>query len=326
MHSVQTLINPSNIPQGKKTVHFPRGSHPQVTDILPGVSLSVMSFTPTKEQNTIFFSKQAAPIDIGYIVQGSMKLHVHTPRHPPKELSLEASHGCSLINTFPQIKAEMHFPDERPVHMVGIEVDHRLLLQEMDCPTHSLPQKFVKAVRQPTHHAFWAQSCTTPQEAGILHQILSCPMEGAGRNLFIQAKCLELIALRMNNLLQTGNTATPRLTGEDLDRIAEAARILESNLEAPPGLDALAARIGMSVTKLKRGFKQVHGSTVYGHLHKYRMETAKKLLSIGQTNISQAAWSVGYTNVGHFSVAFRKYFGIKPRDFLKSSRCFPVSA
>jgi AraC-like DNA-binding protein len=83
---------------------------------------------------------------------------------------------------------------------------------------------------------------------------------------------------------------------------------------APP-LTELSAETGLSLSKLKKGFKIVFGKTAYACLHEDRMERAHSLLSERRLNVSQVAWEIGYINVGHFSTAFRKQFGIRPKEF-----------
>ncbi|MEO0968088.1 MAG: helix-turn-helix transcriptional regulator, partial [Cyanobacteria bacterium J06639_18] len=59
-------------------------------------------------------------------------------------------------------------------------------------------------------------------------------------------------------------------------------------------------------------------NTVFGCLHEYRMETAKKLLEVKKSNINQIAHSVGYASETSFSSAFRKKFGVSPSVYRAS--------
>jgi AraC-like DNA-binding protein len=52
----------------------------------------------------------------------------------------------------------------------------------------------------------------------------------------------------------------------------------------PPGLQELADEIGLNLKKLKMGFKQIYGDTVYGFLFDYKMDFARKLLDSGSYN------------------------------------------
>ena len=75
--------------------------------------------------------------------------------------------------------------------------------------------------------------------------------------------------------------------------------------------------IQMNDCKLKRSFKQYFGKTVYEYIREQRMEKAFSLLHQEDYNVSQTAFAVGYTNVSHFSEAFKNKFGILPKDLRK---------
>jgi len=88
----------------------------------------------------------------------------------------------------------------------------------------------------------------------------------------------------------------------------------------PPSLLTLAHRVGLNDFKLKRGFREVYQTTVFGYVRMLRMEKALSLLEAGEMNVGEVASATGYSNFGHFSEAFRKRFGVSPRDFKKGRR------
>ena len=69
----------------------------------------------------------------------------------------------------------------------------------------------------------------------------------------------------------------------------------------------------MNDYKLKRSFKAYFGKTVYEYVREQRLEKAFSLLAGGRCNVSQTAFAVGYTNISHFSQAFREKFGLSPK-------------
>lgn len=101
----------------------------------------------------------------------------------------------------------------------------------------------------------------------------------------------------------------------DLDRLHQAQEILLHDLENPPSLTELAQQVGLNDYKLKSGFRQVFGTTVFGYLHQQRMQSARNLLISTDLNITEIANQVGYTSLSAFSTAFKKFFGISPSRF-----------
>ncbi len=132
-----------------------------------------------------------------------------------------------------------------------------------------------------------------------------------------QARIYELLDLTLDAMLhQSGFKETAlRLTPEDIERLEAVKYILARQLQAPPTLVELARQIGLNDFKLKKGFKYLNQKTVFEYLHDLRMQKAARLL-IEQTGpIIDVAYQVGYSNHGHFSVAFKKYFGRSPSKF-----------
>jgi AraC-like DNA-binding protein len=64
-------------------------------------------------------------------------------------------------------------------------------------------------------------------------------------------------------------------------------------MEAPLSLPELAGYAGINETKLKRGFRKVYGTSVFGYLRNQRLDKARILLETGDMNVSEVAYSVG---------------------------------
>ena len=86
----------------------------------------------------------------------------------------------------------------------------------------------------------------------------------------------------------------------------------------PPTLAELSEEIGLSLKKLKEGFKQVYGEPVYGFLFEYKMDYARKMLESGQYNVNEVGHRVGYSTASHFISAFKKKYGTTPKKYLMS--------
>jgi AraC family transcriptional regulator, transcriptional activator of the genes for pyochelin and ferripyochelin receptors len=158
----------------------------------------------------------------------------------------------------------------------------------------------------------------TPAMYLPLQQLLSCPFQGVTRQLYLESKCLELIALKLEQMKKEDckSDRAIALKTEDIDHIYQAKEILISNLDNPPSLLDLARQVGLNDCTLKRGFRQVFGTTVFGYLYDYRMLEAQNLLLQKRMSINAIARKVGYTNRSAFYRAFRKKFGISPSNYV----------
>ncbi|MEM8614656.1 MAG: AraC family transcriptional regulator [Cyanobacteria bacterium P01_H01_bin.105] len=164
----------------------------------------------------------------------------------------------------------------------------------------------------------WLTITITPAMTIALQQILQCPYQGITKQLYLESKALELITLKLHQLSEDRPPASTSLKLDDIDRIHLARDILIRNLDDPPSLLFLAKQAGINSFKLKQGFREIFNTTVFGYLHAYRMEEARRLLQLGEINVTQVAQAVGYTHPGKFAAAFKKKFGITPK-VLKSS-------
>jgi len=111
----------------------------------------------------------------------------------------------------------------------------------------------------------------------------------------------------------------PFLVDEDnVRRIKNAKEIIIERMAEPPTLSELAEEIGLSLKKLKEGFKQIYGDSVFSFLFDYKMEFARKMLDSGEHNVNEVGLKVGYSTSSHFITAFKKKYGTTPKKYLLS--------
>lgn len=157
----------------------------------------------------------------------------------------------------------------------------------------------------------------TPAMQIALQQILNCPYQGVVKQLYLESKSIEVLALWLEQALSGNSTPEPptiTLRADEVERIYHAKEILTQKMDNPPSLIDLARQVGLNDCTLKRRFRQVFGTTVFGYLHHYRMEQARSLLLENQLSVTAIAHRVGYNNLCAFSTAFRKKFGMSPRE------------
>lgn len=163
---------------------------------------------------------------------------------------------------------------------------------------------------------------TLPLTSGArlaVESIRRCPFAGACRAMALTARCNDLLVEFLHSLSSTPLPAPPPTAGV-VTQIHAAAELLRQHLELPPSLAALARAVGLSETTLKRGFHRVFDTTVFGYLRTCRMEHAHALLLSGEATVLEAAALVGYSNPSNFSAAFRRRFGINPKEFQLTAR------
>jgi AraC-like DNA-binding protein len=153
-----------------------------------------------------------------------------------------------------------------------------------------------------------------PELFRLLDEIVYCDARGISRQIYLEAKGLELLAVMVDRLEEVEHAASPLLSPHDVERLERARRILLGRIEEPPSLPELARSAGLNEVKLKAGFKTLFGSSVYAYLRHHRMEEAHRMLRQRLYTVTEVAQRVGYANPSKFAEAFRKQFGVNPSD------------
>ncbi|MEK4107484.1 AraC family transcriptional regulator [Paenibacillus sp. FSL R10-2791] len=169
---------------------------------------------------------------------------------------------------------------------------------------------------------FFGKNNITPSIRFILSQIADCSYSHGMRELYLEGKMLELMAVYLNESLYEAERipCSVKLSREDMESLRLAKEILQRDYLHPPTLAGLSRIICLNEFKLKKGFKEMFGYTVHAYVIEQRMQRAQQLLEQGSMTVSEAASRVGYGNVSHFSAAFRKKFGVRPGEYLISGR------
>jgi YesN/AraC family two-component response regulator len=99
-----------------------------------------------------------------------------------------------------------------------------------------------------------------------------------------------------------------------------AIDILHEEMADPPGLIALAHRVGTNQTRLGREFQTHLGMSTFQYLREQRLVRAQGLLTTSELRVGQIADAVGFKRAGDFATAFKLRFGMTPRDYRRQHR------
>ncbi|QNL51989.1 helix-turn-helix transcriptional regulator [Olivibacter sp. SDN3] len=148
----------------------------------------------------------------------------------------------------------------------------------------------------------------------ILAEISDCPFHGELRNIYLQAKAMELLVLQCTQMDEKRflKGKQIKLSPDDIAKIYAARDILVENMQDPPSLTQLARLVGINDFKLKAGFKAEFSNSVFGYLNDLRLAIAKKNLLQHNKSLTEIAYETGYSSLAHFSNAFKKKYGLSP--------------
>lgn len=148
----------------------------------------------------------------------------------------------------------------------------------------------------------------------IINSIINCSLTNELRKLFLEAKILELLLLQLSQMQQCEhcfeNLDTSKKT---IDKMYLARDIIVRKLNNPISLSELSREINTNECTLKKEFKNIFGTTVFGYIRDIKMDKAKNILLNQNISINEVSDIIGYKNPQHFSTAFKRKFGISPR-------------
>lgn len=157
------------------------------------------------------------------------------------------------------------------------------------------------------------------QMVQIVNDLLNCPLKGNLRSLIIESRVIEFIALQLNQMVRQDPPAptSQKLKSSDRDALHALRAFLQETFTKDHSLRNLALSFGLNEFKLKKGFKELFGTTVFDYLHDLKMEYARQLLEADEVLVNEVSGIVGYRNPNHFSTAFKRKYGVNPTRIRK---------
>ncbi|MEM8639734.1 MAG: AraC family transcriptional regulator [Cyanobacteria bacterium P01_G01_bin.54] len=260
------------------------------------------------------------PITARFYLSGGLR--IQTDNVPEIAADYEEMAGCNYLYHLPDLVELEAYPAHTPIQtmMVYADADYFQALNPTDeVESHPL-QRLLQAEKR-FHRPLGK---TTPAMNQVLQQILHCPHQGTTQQLYLESKALELLALQFADL--EADASAPHkhpLNAADLERVQYARDILVHRLCDPPSLIELAHLCELNDFKLKQGFRQLFGTTVFGYLYDYRMKQAQELLRGDQLSVAVVSAQVGYGSPAAFSTAFRRKFAVSPKAYQLGQRGKP---
>lgn len=153
----------------------------------------------------------------------------------------------------------------------------------------------------------------------VLDALMNHTYSESMENIFINAQTQMLLLYSMDCMAGDGEESfTCKFLANEADRekIALAREILLQHIGEPLTIRELSRKAAINECYLKKGFKEMYGTTIFDFFQSQRMEHAKYLLYEKGLTVTDVSASLGYSSISHFSTAFKKHTGIKPCELL----------
>jgi AraC-like DNA-binding protein len=176
----------------------------------------------------------------------------------------------------------------------------------------------VLAFRYP--NAFTKVFPVSIRKRNVLDDLLNHSYSGSMENIFVNAKIHELLVYSlecMDDDKEEGFTCKFLADESGRERIYQAREILLQHIGDPITIKELSRKVAMNECYVKKGFKEIFGTTIFDFYQQQRMEHAKYLLYEKGLSVTDVSALLGYSSISHFSAAFKKHTGLKPCELLK---------
>jgi AraC-like DNA-binding protein len=155
----------------------------------------------------------------------------------------------------------------------------------------------------------------------VLEALLNHTYTDSLENIYINAQTQMLLLYSLECMLgesrELNQFQCKFLANEaDREKIIKAREILLQHIGEPLTIKELSRKVAINECYLKKGFKELFGTTVFDFYQSQRMEHARYLLYEKGLSVTEVSVMLGYSSISHFSTAFKKHTGIKPCELL----------
>ena len=277
-------------------------------DLRQGIELGIDRYQ-LHDDTIIQQSERSHPIEYVFVISGKAITGKPTPISVTGGQYKLFGNGMAPMTKFETSAAE-------PILQVSVHIEPEVFQTFLG--NRDLADIGLEHLVGPSDRCFYhCINTTTVAMQTVLHQILHCPFGGITKKVYLESKVWELMAFLIEEERERhqGKQSTFTLKPDDVERIYHAKEILTQQSDRPPLLLDLALQVGLNDYILKRGFREVFGTTAFGYLHDCRLEQARQLLLENRLNVSEISLKVGFANRSSLSRAFSKKYGVSPKQY-----------
>jgi len=154
----------------------------------------------------------------------------------------------------------------------------------------------------------------------VLETLLNHSYTDSLENIFINAQSQMLLLYSLECMVgekEVESFQCKFLANEaDREKIIQSREILLSHIGEPLTIRELSRKVAINECYLKKGFKEMFGTTIFDFYQSQRMEHARYLLYEKGLSVTEVSVMLGYSSISHFSTAFKKHTGLKPCELL----------
>lgn len=195
----------------------------------------------------------------------------------------------------------------KPLFFQNLILDNEIVNETFQLLSFKIQQSFSKKIT------------VCDRKKKILQSLGSTELQGISKNLFFIFKIQELLFYSLECFQDERlENITCKFLENNIDKskILKARDILLQHLSNPITIKELSKKVAINECYLKKGFKEMFGTTIFEYYQQHRMQHAKYLLCNKGLTVTEVSYLLGYSSISHFSTAFKRFTGIKACELL----------
>ncbi|MHA3886976.1 helix-turn-helix transcriptional regulator [Stutzerimonas degradans] len=130
--------------------------------------------------------------------------------------------------------------------------------------------------------------------------------------LYLESRALDIACEALGSLAEAAPEAG--LRPQEGLRVQRLQELLDSGAADAWTLERIAREMGVNAGTLQRQFRTARGMTIFEYHRARRLLQARQALEREGISVNEAAWRAGYNSPANFATAFKRQFGISPRQ------------
>ncbi|MDR2122999.1 MAG: AraC family transcriptional regulator [Flavobacteriaceae bacterium] len=168
---------------------------------------------------------------------------------------------------------------------------------------------------EPYNTVYQEKPLSVPEKL-IITQLEDYSLEPEFENMYLTVKLNELLIQYFSRPDDTTGASVPIKDEKFIRQIQEIKELLLDNIASPPTLKVISEKMNLSEYKIKDGFKKLYGKTFSNFILDTKLEIGREKLDLKVKQVQEIAYDLGYENPSHFIEAFKKKYGVTPKQWM----------